>query len=509
MTQNTKDAGATQTLAEQAETLQRVYDLVGMGALARTPSILLTNLENMKRRSDCLSGIEQLFTYEVPDDDMPDEMIDECDLNWGQCRAEYVETFKAALPAFIARHPEYAPTAEQAEGVPQIKPRLLNQLRRFNECCEDSEAGGHDVDKEDMHSLAELGAVRPAPGGRHYMTDFGHYLLAAPQPSQPVEAGEQKYDPRDPGNWRDGDDACGNAAAVVLDDERVSGLTDGLRSALEWAIQASCFEATIEASAARGELEAILARTGENESEALDIAERLEEISERITRFSNLTGDGIAARAAQLLREFAAKSLVYTAPPVHTANVAQDECRDAFDVMHRRAMNAEANVRELVSQARAASPQATATQPAQTALTVWYGTMPESNGKTNYTAILHKGDVTSGITLDMSEYPDRVRYEADRMRWMIGELDKEPFILDYDADKHSGYVAPLPAQTERAAEYRVGWFKSSSNPRKRVRCLFEGDGIAEAEKHHSFIEWCDAYNLPAAAQPASDRSAHD
>jgi hypothetical protein len=53
----------------------------------------------------------------VPDDDMPDEMIDECDLNWGQCRAEYVETFKAALPAFIARHTEYAPTAEQAEGV--------------------------------------------------------------------------------------------------------------------------------------------------------------------------------------------------------------------------------------------------------------------------------------------------------------------------------------------------------------------------------------------------------
>jgi hypothetical protein len=69
--------------------------------------------------------------------------------------------------------------AERADTVPQIKPRLLSQLRRFNECCEDSEAGGHDVDKEDMHSLAELGAVRPAPGGRHYLTDFGHYLLAA------------------------------------------------------------------------------------------------------------------------------------------------------------------------------------------------------------------------------------------------------------------------------------------------------------------------------------------
>jgi hypothetical protein len=46
------------------------------------------------------------------------------------------------------------------------------------------------------------------------------------------------------------------------------------------------------------------------------------------------------------------------------ANVSQEDCdarirkwRGAFDVMHRRAMNAEANVRELVSQARAASTQ--------------------------------------------------------------------------------------------------------------------------------------------------------
>lgn len=146
-----------------------------------------------------------------------------------------------------------------------------------------------------------------------------------------------------------------------------SGLTDGLRGALEWAIQASCLEATIEANAARGEFESLLARTVETESEAFYIAEKLEEISERITRFSNLTGDGIATRAAHLLREFATQSLVYAALPVQTGNVSQDEhggCdarirkwREAFDVMHRRAMNAEANVRELVSQARAALPQ--------------------------------------------------------------------------------------------------------------------------------------------------------
>ncbi|PTS86464.1 hypothetical protein DBR00_02600 [Pseudomonas sp. HMWF032] len=82
---------------------------------------------------------------------------------------------------------------------------------------------------------------------------------------------------------------------------------------------------------------------------------------------------------------------------------------------------------------------------AQPALTVWYGPMPESNGKSNWTAILHrKGEcISEGLTLDRSEYPDRVRYEADRARFLIGELQEKPFILDYDADKHSGYVAPL------------------------------------------------------------------
>jgi hypothetical protein len=78
-----------------------------------------------------------------------------------------------------------------AEAVPQIKPRLLNQLRRFNECCADSKSGGHDVDKEDMHSLAEMGAVRPAPGGRHFLTDFGQYLLAA-SPAAPAQSAERE-----------------------------------------------------------------------------------------------------------------------------------------------------------------------------------------------------------------------------------------------------------------------------------------------------------------------------
>lgn len=97
------------------------------------------------------------------------------------------------------------------------------------------------------------------------------------------------------------------------------------------------------------------------------------------------------------------------------------------------------------SSAAAPSPAPASVKPE---LTVWLGPMPESNGKSNFTAILmRKGadlleGVTGGITIERSEYPDRVRYEADRMRYLIGELDVEPCILDYDPDKHSGYKAP-------------------------------------------------------------------
>ena len=93
-------------------------------------------------------------------------------------------------------------------------------------------------------------------------------------------------------------------------------------------------------------------------------------------------------------------------------------------------------------------------------LTVWYGSMPESNGKSNWTAILHSGDITTGMTIERSECPDRVRYEADRVRYLIGELKEEPLILDYDADKHSGYVAP--AALAPAAVVRVDPFPAPS-----------------------------------------------
>ena len=88
----------------------------------------------------------------------------------------------------------------------------------------------------------------------------------------------------------------------------------------------------------------------------------------------------------------------------------------------------------------------------QPKLTVWYGPMPESDGKTNWTALLHRADEPLGYdghTIDRSEYPDRVRYEADRVRYLIGELEEMPDILTYGADKHSGYVEQPNYKTQR------------------------------------------------------------
>lgn len=84
-----------------------------------------------------------------------------------------------------------------------------------------------------------------------------------------------------------------------------------------------------------------------------------------------------------------------------------------------------------------------------TELTVWYGSMPESNGRENWTAIIRRVNPVDkwdqGFCFARSEYPDRVRYEADRMRWIIGELADKPDILAYDDTLHSGYVEPSRA----------------------------------------------------------------
>lgn len=139
---------------------------------------------------------------------------------------------------------------------------------------------------------------------------------------------------------------------------------------------------------------------------------------------------------------------VYTAPP---APVVPEDISNAIETLkktlvscHRYNYCSDA-VKRLEDACRAAMLQGSEPVSQHPELTVWYGSMPETNGKANWTAMLHrKGQHPwGGITIDCSEHPDRVRYEADRMRHLIGELSDEPDILAYDADAHSGYVEPV------------------------------------------------------------------
>lgn len=100
-------------------------------------------------------------------------------------------------------------------------------------------------------------------------------------------------------------------------------------------------------------------------------------------------------------------------------------------------------------------------------LTVLYRSMPESNGKSNWTATLvRKSDTgfdswSNGYTFCRSEYPDRVRYEADSMRFLIGEIITKPRILDYDSEKRSDYVAAKPAEHVSKPDNLRDWIMQS------------------------------------------------
>ncbi|MFJ7174548.1 DUF551 domain-containing protein [Citrobacter freundii] len=134
-------------------------------------------------------------------------------------------------------------------------------------------------------------------------------------------------------------------------------------------------------------------------------------------------------------------------------------------------------------------------------LTVWYGAMPETNGKINWTAILHrKGQqIWEGITIDRSEYPDRVRYEADRMRHLIGELPDEPDILSYDADAHSGYVKPgnSPVTPD-------GWQLVPKKITLEMECA-----LSKADSYEIGWQWALAAAPKYDAMPYKHRSEHD
>ncbi|WP_409266869.1 hypothetical protein [Massilia sp. BHUDP2] len=147
--------------------------------------------------------------------------------------------------------------------------------------------------------------------------------------------------------------------------------------------------------------------------------------------------------------------------------------------------------------------QVTATQPE---LTVWYGSMPESNGKSNFTAILKRKGAsmfdTDSYTFSVSEYPGRVQYDADAMRYLIGELAERPCPTNYDSEAHSGYAkpsSPAPVTAEPVAWMRDNLKECTTAASKRKM---------ETVNFGYWGEIAKSYNIPLYAAPApADRDA--
>lgn len=178
---------------------------------------------------------------------------------------------------------------------------------------------------------------------------------------------------------------------------------------------------------------------------------------------------------------------LYTAPAAPVSVPAAMEMDDDFDSAfeHGKAVGWNAY--------RAAMLQGANGKPE---LTVWYGAMPESNGKANWTAILHRkgeGRCMNGFTIDRSEYPGRVLYAADRVRYLIGEKSERPSILDYDADAHSGYM-----KTGNSPVIPDGWVACSEkmpeeNSEQEVLACFKGGDISTL--YYFEGRWDDAYGI--------------
>ena len=78
----------------------------------------------------------------------------------------------------------------------------------------------------------------------------------------------------------------------------------------------------------------------------------------------------------------------------------------------------------------------------QPRLRVVVASFPETNGKRNWTALILREDhswgglvgTAGGVTLARGEMWNRVAYEAERAKYLIGLRDTEPFVLDYGDD---------------------------------------------------------------------------
>ena len=104
------------TEREAKHLLNDIASLFLIGGKARTPTTILENIKNARRRSDCLSRIENHLTIQIEEDG---ELIDDPLLSWGDEPDEYIKNFKMIIDNVVEwNRPDKIPDVAKGEEQP-------------------------------------------------------------------------------------------------------------------------------------------------------------------------------------------------------------------------------------------------------------------------------------------------------------------------------------------------------------------------------------------------------
>lgn len=162
---------------DPAETLALICDALGIGKNARSRTTILANIENARRRSDCLWRVEhEFFMMSELDEDEPDgPPFETCLLNWGDDPEQYARKFGEVLASRVTAALQPAPVTDAEVEAAMRIPRdgkndtaltccMLEQFgagRGLVAMCSLMTAEQHETK---LARVAELIAANPAAG---------------------------------------------------------------------------------------------------------------------------------------------------------------------------------------------------------------------------------------------------------------------------------------------------------------------------------------------------------
>jgi hypothetical protein len=153
--------------------------------------------EDVEAIIECLGDDAAKLREANPDDEMADNMEE---------AARMLEGFAAAPAApAVAPHADDLAVDILATAMKEKLADARAKGRKGWQCM-----GGDDLSRM-LREHVEKGDPRDVANFCAFLFCRGESIDAAPAPAEPKGEPQSKYDPRDPGNWRDGDDATGNA----------------------------------------------------------------------------------------------------------------------------------------------------------------------------------------------------------------------------------------------------------------------------------------------------------